>query len=86
MKYKVTWKVNGSRPASCPDYKPDPDTGQYPSTHCDVYHQESYTEDRERSFNSRKEAEAFVNLAPTALDGGVFQTKCHSFLIEELTK
>ena len=36
--FLVTWWVSVTTSVSCPDYKPDPITGQYPSTMCAVAH------------------------------------------------
>jgi len=38
MMVHVRWKVYLNVPTECPDYKPDPYTGQYPPSHCLVYH------------------------------------------------
>jgi len=60
----LTWKSTYNRPAPCPDYKPDPYTGQYPMTHCLVYHLETVTEDRTKEFLTVKEAKEFAKKAP----------------------
>ena len=42
----LTWKVDETIPTACPDYVPDPYTGEYPSTHCLVYHCKTITENK----------------------------------------
>lgn len=60
----LTWKVYKTIPIPCPDYKPDPYTGEYPSTHCLVYHCKTITENKTAEFPTTKEAEAFAFKAP----------------------
>lgn len=60
----LTWKVDKTIPTACPDYKPDPYTGEYPSTHCLVYHSTTITEDRTAEFSTKKEAQDFAFKAP----------------------
>lgn len=62
--YKVTWKVTKSVPTSCPDFKPDPYTGEYPSYHCAVYHCEQVTTDMSKEFETVQEALNFMSQAP----------------------
>ncbi len=64
--YLLTWKVNKTVPAECPDYKPDPYTGEYPSTHCLVLHFETITKEKSLSFLNKKEAEEFAKKAPSS--------------------
>lgn len=60
----VTWNVTLTRPIACPDYQPDPYTGEYPSTHCLVYHSEIVTEGKSVSFVTEEEAREFIRKAP----------------------
>ena len=60
----LTWKVSGHRPAPCPDYTPDPYTGQYPMMRCAVYHFETYTESKVREFETEQLAKDFASKAP----------------------
>jgi len=62
--YILTWKVDKTIPTACPDYQPDPYTGEYPMTHCLVYHSKTITEDKTAEFSSKKEAEIFAYKAP----------------------
>ena len=63
---QLTWKVDITRPIPCPDYKPDIYTGQYPSTHCLVYHCETVTEQRSTEVTDEQEAKNFVLNAPSS--------------------
>lgn len=69
----LTWKVNYTRPTPCPDYKPDPYTGQYPNVHCAVYHFETVTEDKVSQFQTEQEALDFASKAPDS---------CHDFMLD----
>ena len=60
----LTWKVDKTIPTACPDYQPDPYTGEYPSFHCLVYHCKTITEDKTAEFPTEKEAKEFTNKAP----------------------
>ena len=60
----LTWKVDKTIPTPCPDYKPDPYTGEYPSFHCAVYHCETITENKTAGFLTDKEAKDFASKAP----------------------
>ncbi len=60
----LTWKVDKQIPAPCPDYVPDPYTGEYPSFHCAVYHFQNITEEKSRYFKSEEEAKEFAQKAP----------------------
>ncbi len=62
--YTLTWKVYKTIPTACPDYQPDPYTGEYPTFHCAVYHCKTITEDKTTEFSSKKEAEDFAFKAP----------------------
>lgn len=64
MKYTLTWKVTHNEPAPCPDYQPDPYTGQYPSFHCLVYHFRTVVDDRAKDFETKIEAMEFFKNAP----------------------
>ncbi len=61
---KLTWKVSKSVSAPCPDYTPNPYTGEYPSFHCAVIHYETITENKDRYFKTKKEAQDFADKAP----------------------
>lgn len=63
-KYIVTWVFKAHVSVPCPDYKPDPYTGQYPTIMCAVAHHKLVTENRTQSFDTLKEAEIFINRAP----------------------
>lgn len=60
----LTWKVSKTIPTECPDYKPDPYTGEYPTTHCLVYHCKTVTENKTAEFETEEEAKEFANKAP----------------------
>lgn len=60
----VVWSVVVTVPTGCPDYKPDPYTGEYPSTRCAVYHCEQKTNHMEKWFATKEEAEKFIENAP----------------------
>lgn len=60
----LTWKVAKTIPTACPDYQPDPYTGEYPSFHCAVYHCETVTETKSAEFETTKEAQEFADKAP----------------------
>lgn len=60
----LTWKVDRTIPTACPDYQPDPYTGEYPSFHCAVYHCKTITEERTAEFKTLKECKDFVFKAP----------------------
>lgn len=60
----LTWKVTKNVPISCPDYVPDPYTGEYPSVHCAVYHYETVTNDMSKEFSTLKEIKEFISKAP----------------------
>lgn len=63
----VAWSVIVNAPAPCPDYKPNPYTGEYPSSHCLVYHTQREVKQMQESFKTRKEAEAFIAEAPKTI-------------------
>lgn len=62
----LTWKVRTQEPAPCPDYQPDPYTGQYPSTHCLVYHYKDVIIEKTKEFATEKEAKIFAVNAPNS--------------------
>ena len=64
MKYVLTWTVSVWVSMECPDYKPDPYTGEYPSMHCLVNHGEFVAKEMTKSFETKEEAEMFMNNAP----------------------
>lgn len=61
---KVSWKVTKTVPAPCPDYRPDPYTGDFPQFHCAVYHTQTITEEKSAEFATKEEAEEFIKKAP----------------------
>jgi len=65
MSITLTWKVSKTVPTACPDFKPDPYTGELPSTHCLVYHCETVTEKRSAVFATQEEADLFKKNAPS---------------------
>ena len=77
---KLTWKVDKTIPTACPDYVPDPYTGECPSFHCSVYHCKTITENKSSEFSTEKEAKDFADKAPYscydfALDGVFLEDK-----------
>lgn len=66
MRYTLTWTVSKTIPTECPDYVPDPYTGEYPSYHCLVYHCKTVTENRGLSFKTKEEALSFAAKAPSS--------------------
>lgn len=62
--YLVTWKVHKTVPGECPDYKPNPYTGEYPNVHCLVMHWKDIVESMEKEFATRQEALDFIAAAP----------------------
>lgn len=75
----LTWKVDKTIPIPCPDYKPDPYTGEYPSTHCLVYHCKTITENRTAEFETDKEAQDFIDKAPLSC----YEFKLNGELVED---
>jgi hypothetical protein len=63
-KIRLAWKVTKNVQAACPDFVPDPYTGEYPNTHCAVLHWKQVEEMRSKEFDSKKEAEEFKKNAP----------------------
>lgn len=61
----LTWKVDITEQTGCPDYVPDPYTGQYPTTHCLVYHYRTVTKEMGATFETEEQAEAFKKNAPS---------------------
>lgn len=72
MKYVVSWVVTKTVPAPCPDFVPDPYTGELPAFHCAVYHTQNIVEVKSKTFETEEEAIAFANNAPSS---------CNSFLL-----
>ena len=64
MKYIVVWTIIVWVATGCPDYKPDPYTGQYPSTHCLVNHGKFEEKKMEKEFSTKEEALKFIEDAP----------------------
>lgn len=59
---KLTWSVTVVEPIPCPDYRPDPYTGQFQATHCAVYHCRTIQKQMEKEFSSKEEALEFKGL------------------------
>lgn len=66
-KFIVKWQVTKQEPAQCPDYKPDPYTGDYPLMQCLVYHTKTVTKNMEKVFDTREEVDAFIVGSPAYL-------------------
>lgn len=65
METTLTWKVDSTEQAPCPDFVPDPyNTGQMPSRHCLVYHFKNVTKEMHKSFPSKEDADKFKESAP----------------------
>jgi len=60
----LTWKTDTQESAPCPDFVRDEYTGQYPNTHCLVYHFTTRTVEHSKHFATEKEAEEFKEKAP----------------------
>lgn len=60
----LTWKYDTTEPTECPDFKPNLYTGEYPSTHCLVYHFKNVTKEMAKSFDSQEAADEFKKNAP----------------------
>lgn len=78
----LTWKVDKTIPVECPDFKPNPYTGEYPSTHCAVCHFESITEEKASFFATEKEAKDFAFKAPPSC----YDFKLNGELLEDKRK
>ena len=63
----VVWTVTLNIPTECPDYRPDPYTGQYPSYSCAVMHYKTVTEEKSAMCTSRESAEKFIADAPAEI-------------------
>jgi len=77
--YTLTWKVDKTIPTACPDYVPDPYTGEYPSFHCAVYHCMTITENKSAEFATQDEALQFAAKAPQSC----YEFKLNGELIED---
>lgn len=64
MKYLVDWTYDAVVPAECPDWKPDPYTGEYPTGHCAVYHTKIERREFRRVFDTEEEVNAFTDACP----------------------
>lgn len=62
----VTWKVKITVPTGCPDFKPDPYTGQLPAYHCAVAHFKKETLNKSAEFESQEDAELFIKNSPSS--------------------
>ena len=73
---QLTWKIDKTITTACPDYVLDPYTGEYPSTHCLVYHCKTITENKSAEFSTEKEAKDFADKAPYS---------CYDFVLDGIT-
>ena len=64
MKHLVKWQITRTEPAPCPDYRPDPYTGEYPLVSCAVLHTTTTVQNMVRCFYSREEADRFIADCP----------------------
>jgi|ERR1035437_340563 hypothetical protein len=75
----LTWKVDKTIPTACPDYQPDPYTGEYPTFHCLVYHCKTITESKTAEFETEEIAKEFISKAPLSC----YEFKLNGELIED---
>ncbi len=67
MKYYswiVIWSVLVTIPISCPDFKPNPYTGEYLNTMCSVNHTDTVKRHMRAEYSTKEEALAFIDKAP----------------------
>ena len=64
MKYLVIWIVSTWVSTPCPDFKPNPYTGEYPQSMCLVNHGKYESKEMERFFDTKDEAEKFIANSP----------------------
>lgn len=64
MNWLVCWYVAVCVNTECPDYKPDPYTGQMPNAHCAVYHSKTEKYAKTKWFGTKIEADDFIKAAP----------------------
>ncbi len=64
MNWLVCWFVAISVNAECPDFKPDPYTGEMPNAHCAVYHGKTEKIAKTKWFDTKIEANDFISKAP----------------------
>ena len=64
IKMILTWKIDKTVQVECPDYKPDPYTGEYPAIHCATLHYENVTQTKSKEFLNEEEADFFIKGAP----------------------
>lgn len=69
MSVTLTWKVDKLVPTECPDFVPDPYTGEFPSTHCAVAHFREVTYEATKTFPDEVAAEMFRKNAPPSCYG-----------------
>ena len=67
MKFLLIWYVTQTIPVPCPDFKPDPYTGEYPQTICCVYHVKKEVIKMEKEFFTKVELDEFIAHAPDYL-------------------
>ena len=60
----VVWTVTLWVSTPCPDYKPNPYTGEYPLVHCLVLHGKYIDKEMSAVFAGRETAEEFIKNAP----------------------
>ena len=64
MNWLVCWYVTISVNAECPDFKPDPYTGEMPNAHCAVMHGNTEKYAKTKWFGTKIEADDFIKAAP----------------------
>lgn len=64
MNWLVCWYVTISVNAECPDFKPDPYTGEMPNAHCAVMHGKTEKYAKTKWFGTKIEADDFIKEAP----------------------
>ena len=84
MRYRLSWVVSKTVPVECPDYKPDPYTGDWPMLHCAVLHMRVVSFEEHRDFATAAEAQAFELKAPLphSIYGG--GSSCTNFKLTDL--
>ena len=84
MHWIVLWTLLTYVPTECPDFKPNPYTGEYPMTHCLVNHQKQVTKHFKRRFNTQSEAISFINKAPDDVKPSMKIEKVPDYVFEQL--
>ena len=71
MKYILIWFVSQWVSTSCPDFVPNPYTGEYPNNRCLALHGRTVEVRMKREFNSMEELEEFKKGAPPECHGWI---------------